>query len=132
MSCAIDSSLKQRTGNSLFHCIQTLIIACSLTNTNMCNAFIFHNGTDICKVQIDHRSLVDQVCNTLNTLLQHFIRLLQRLRHGGSAVTDCQQLVIRDNNQSIHYFFQFFHTGQCIVHADFSFKSKWLGNNTNS
>lgn len=45
---------------------------------------------------------IDQVCDTLNCLLQHLICLLQCLRHCRPAVYDLKQLVIRDDDQRVN------------------------------
>ena len=97
--------LKKRTGNSLLNCLKSLIIATSLSDTDMRDSFVRHNRLDIGKVKVDKRRYIDKVCNTLDTLLQYFIRLLKGLRHGGASVYHFQKFIIRDNNQSIHAFF---------------------------
>ena len=99
MRCTRDRSLKKRTGNSLLNSFQSLIIAASLTDTDMSNALICHNSLYISKVE------VDQVCDTLNTLLQYLVSLLQSFRHGCPSVYNIKQLVIWNDNQRIYTFF---------------------------
>ena len=43
----------------------------------MSDTLVTHYCLDICKVKVDQTRLVDQVCDTLYTLLQYLICLLQ-------------------------------------------------------
>ena len=103
--CTCNRGLKQRTCNSLFYCFQCLVVAASLSDTDMCNSLVCHDSLYVCKVQVDQRRYIDQVGNTLDTLLKHFVSLLKRLRHGGTSVYNFQKLIIRDNNQGVNAFF---------------------------
>ena len=102
MACTLNSRLKQRAGNGLLYSLNGLVVALCLADTDVCDALVDHNGLNICKVQIDKARNIDQVCNSLNCLLEHLICLLKSIRHGGPAVNDLQKTVIGDNDQSIH------------------------------
>ena len=71
---ALDSCLKQRTGNSDLHCIDCLVVSCCISDTDVCNTLVLHYSLNVCKVKVDQSWDIDQVGNTLNTLLQHFVR----------------------------------------------------------
>ena len=105
MACTLNSCLKQRAGNGLLYSLDGLVVALCLSDTDVCDALVDHNGLNICKVQIDKAWNVDQVRNSLNCLLKHLICLFKGIRHGGSAVNDLQKAVIGDNDQSIHCLF---------------------------
>ena len=49
--------------------VDTLIVTASHTDTDMCDSLVCHNSLNICKVQVDQGWYIDQVCDTLNTLL---------------------------------------------------------------
>ena len=68
----------------------------------MCDTLIPHYCLNICKVQIDQTRLIDQVCNTLYTLLQYLVCLLQGFRDRCILTADLKQLVIRDHDQCIY------------------------------
>ena len=68
----------------------------------MRNPLVLHNCLDVCKVQIDYRRHIDQIRNSLNRLLEHFIRFLKGIRHGRTPVHDFQQFIIGDNDQCIY------------------------------
>ena len=105
MRSALNRCLKQRTCHSLLHSFKCLVIPASFTNSDMGDTLVLHNGLDICKVQVDQRRHVDQVRNALDTLLKNLVRLLQSLRHSRSSVHNLQQLVIRNDDQSVHTLF---------------------------
>ena len=69
MCCAVNGCLQKWTGDCLFHSIDALLIAFTFTDTNMCNSFIFHYCYNISKVKINQCRCVNQIGNTLNTLL---------------------------------------------------------------
>ena len=57
-------------------CFKSFVITCAITNTHMSKTFISHNCTNVSKVKVDKTRLIDKVCNTLYTLLQHLVCLL--------------------------------------------------------
>ena len=129
MACAFDRSLKQRACNCLLNCFQCLVVASCLSDTDMCNAFVCHNGLYVREIQVDQRRQVDQVGNALYRLLQNFVCFSERLRHGCPAVYDLEQLIVRNYNQSVNVFFQFFNSHQSIAHTGLCFEFKRFGNN---
>ena len=88
MGCSLDRCLKKRAGNSLLHSIQTLLISLTGTDTDVSDALVLHNSLYIGKVKIDQSRHIDQVSDTLNTLLKNLICLLKCILHGSSAVND--------------------------------------------
>ena len=79
MGSTLDRRLEQRAGNCLLDCFECLVVALGLSDTDVCDTLVLHDCLYICKVQIDQRREIDQVCDTLNCLLQHLICLLQCL-----------------------------------------------------
>ena len=47
-----------------------------MSDTDMSNALVGHNGLNICEVEVDQARYVDQVGDSLNGLLQHFVCFL--------------------------------------------------------
>ena len=66
---ALDSCLKQRTGNSDLHCINCLVVSCCISDTDVCNTLVLHYSLNVCKVKVDQSWDIDQVGNTLYCLL---------------------------------------------------------------
>ena len=75
-----------------------------MSNSDMSDALIDHNGLNVREIQIDQARHIDQVRNTLNRLLKYLIRLLQSIRHSSAAVYNFQKPVIGNNNQRINAF----------------------------
>ncbi len=96
----------------------------------MGDALVLHNRLYIRKVQIDNRGDIDQIRDALYGLLQHFIRFLKGLGHGGSAVHDLQQLVVGNDDQGVHIVLDLVDTGQCIGHPGLCLKAEGLGHHT--
>ena len=132
MGSTLDRRLEQRAGNGLLDCLKCLVIALGLSDTDVCNTLVLHNCLYICKVQIDQRREIDQVCDTLNCLLQHLICLLQCLRHCRPAVYDLKQLVIRDDDQRVNILLQTLDACQRIIHACTGLEAEWLRHNADS
>ena len=53
-----------------------LVVSLGLSDTDMSDALVRHNGLDIGKVQIDQARNVNQICDSLNGLLKHLVCLL--------------------------------------------------------
>ena len=96
----------------------------------MSNALVAHNGLYVRKVEVNDCGDVDQIGNPLYCLLKDFVGLHQGFRHAGTLVHNFQNLVIRDNDQSIHAVTQLLNTGHRIVHTGLCFKAERLGYNT--
>ena len=88
MRSTLDRCFQERAGYSLFYCLKSLIIAFCLSDADMCDTLICHNCLDICEIQIDQTRDIDQVCNSLNSLLKNLICLLKSIRHGCPSVND--------------------------------------------
>ena len=127
-----NGGLKKRTLNSHLHRFTGFIITLAATNTDMCYTLVLHNGLHIRKVQVDDRRTIDQVRNTLNRLLQHFISLLKSFRHSRTTVNNFKELIIWNHNQGIYILFDSFNTIEGILHSCSGFKSERFGNNTYS
>ena len=69
VACTLDGCLKQRAGYSLLNSLKCLLVALRLTNTDMSDALICHNSLNISEVKVDKTRNIDQVCDSLNTLL---------------------------------------------------------------
>ena len=95
MRSACDGCLKQRTCHSLLDCLQRLVVAASLSDTDVGDSLVGHNCLDIREVKVDKRRYVDQVCDALDTLLQNLVRLLQGFRHGSASVYHLKQFISR-------------------------------------
>ena len=126
VGCALNGRLKQRAGNCLLYCLQSLVVTLSLSDTDMCDTLVLHNGLNICKVEVDQCRQVDQVGDTLYCLLQYLVCLLQCLRHCRPAVYDLKQLVIRNYNQRIHILFETLDSCKRIVHTGTCLKTERL------
>ena len=105
MGCTGNGSLQKGTLYCHLHSFHCLIIALALTDTDVSNTLVLHNGLYICKVQINDSGNIDQIRDSLYCLLQNFICLLQSFRHCGTSVHDLQQLIIGYHNQGIHVLF---------------------------
>ena len=103
--CTCDGCLKQRAGNCLLNCFKSLVITFALSDTDMSNSFISHNCLYIGKVKVDQWRYIDQVCDTLDTLLKNFISFLKCFRHSCSSVYNFKKLIIRNNDKCIYIFF---------------------------
>ena len=61
------------SSNGLSTAIFTASLALSsplpLTNTDMCNTLVLHNGLDIGKIKVNDSRYIDQVCDSLYRLL---------------------------------------------------------------
>ena len=98
----------------MFH--DSLIVAFTFADTDVSNALVAHNGLHVCKVEVNDCGDVDQIGNSLYCLLKDFVGLHQGFRHAGTLVHNFQNLVIRDNDQSIHAVTQLLDTGHRIAH----------------
>ena len=38
---------------SLLYCLQCLVVTLGLSDTDMCDTLVLHNGLNICKVEVD-------------------------------------------------------------------------------
>ncbi len=130
MSRTGNRRFQQRTLYSHLHRISCLILALTGTNTDMSNSFILHDSLNVSKIQIDNCRQIDQVCNPLYRLLQHFIRFLKGIGHRRPSVHDFKQLIIWDHNECIHVFFQTLNTAYGIDHPRLCLKTKGLCHNT--
>ena len=117
MRCTLDRRLKQWTGNRFLYSLYSLIVPAAGSNSDMGDPLIFHNRLYVCKVKVDKTRYIDQVSDTLHTLLQHFVCFLQSIRHRSTTIYDLKQFIIRDNDQSIDSCFQFFDTIERVAHT---------------
>ena len=129
VACTLDGCLKQRAGYSLLNSLKCLVITLCMTDTDMSDTLVHHNGLNICKVKIDKTRNIDQVGNTLYCLLKNLICFLQCIRHRGTAVYDLKKFIIRDNNQSIDSCFQFFDTIERVAHTGLCLETERLCDN---
>ena len=95
----------------------------------MGNPFILHDSLHVRKVQIDDGRNINQIRDSLNRLLKHFIRFLKGIRHGGAPVHNLQQLVIGNYDQSIYIIFNLLDTVDCIDHTSLGLKAEGFGHN---
>ena len=105
MGSALDRCFQKRTGNCLFDCLKRLVVSASGSDTDMSDTLVFHNSLYIRKVEVDQRRYIDQVCNTLDTLLEHFVSFLQSFRHRCPSVYYFQKFIIRNYDQCVHILF---------------------------
>ena len=96
----------------------------------MGNALVLHNRLNIGKVEVDECRSIDEVGNTLNTLLQNLIRLAESFRHRRATIDNLQETVIRNNNQGIHSLAQTLNTREGIRHTLLCLKTERLRNDT--
>ena len=92
----------------------------------MGNSLILHDSLHIRKVQIDDCRHVNQVRDSLYALLQNLVRLLQRFRHGRSAINNFKYLIIRYYNQRVHTVFQPLNASERIGHPGSCLKTEGL------
>ena len=69
MRCTGNCSIQQRAFHSHLNCFTRLIITLTGTNTDMCNTLVLHNGLDIGKVKVNDSRYINQVCDSLYSLL---------------------------------------------------------------
>ena len=131
MSSTFDGCLKQRRGYSLLNSFHSLVISSGLTNTDMCDSFICHNCLNIREVKVDQCRQIDQVCNSLDSLLQNLVSFAKCFRHSCTTVYDLKQFVVRDNDQCINSFLQILDSCKSIVHTCFCFKTERFCYNAN-
>ena len=94
-------------------------------------ALVLHSGTNIGEVEVDHGRNVDQIGNTLNCLLQNFIRHLEAFFEAHALACNIKELVIRNNDQSINVVSYLIETGHSISHTRSAFHGERLGHDTN-
>ena len=104
MRCTLDRRLKQWTGNCFLYSLYALIVPTAGSNSDMGDSLIFHNRLYVCKVKVDKTRYIDQVSDTLHTLLQHFVCFLQSIRHRSASIYDLKQLVVWNDDQCINIF----------------------------
>ena len=98
----------------------------------MGDALVYHDSLDVREVQIDQSGHIDQVRNTLDSLLKHLVRLAQGVGHGGAPVHDLQKLVVRDHDQGVHALLQALNTLERVGHTGSGFKTEGLGHHAHS
>ena len=130
MGRALDRGLKQRACDSLLDCFERLVVALGLADTDMRHSLVLHDRLYIGKVEIDQSRQIDQIGDTLDSLLKNLICFLQCFRHRRSAVYDLKKLIVRDHDQCIHILLKALNAGQRICHPDSRFKTEGFGHDT--
>ena len=91
MGSPLNCRFKQRACDCLLHRIDTFIIPRTDTDANMGNPLVFHNCLHVRKVKVNQPRHINQVGDALDTLLEHLVRLAQRLRHRCAAIHDLKK-----------------------------------------
>ena len=81
MRRTVDTRLEQRTCNRFLNGVQTLRLPFSTSDSDMGNALILHYRYDVRKIKINKRRHVDQIRDSLDTLLQNLVRHTKGLCH---------------------------------------------------
>ena len=126
---ACDRRLQKRAFHGCLDRNHSLILALSFADADVRNALVAHNGLHIRKVQIDDCGHIDQVGNPLHRLLQHLVRLHQRLGHARPFVNDFKNLIIWDHDQRVHTVAQLLNTGKRVVHTGLCLETERLRHN---
>ena len=71
----------------------------------MGDTLVDHNCLNVGKVKVDQGWYIDQVSDSLDTLLKYFVCLFQCIRHRCSSVDNLKKLIIRNDNQCVYIFF---------------------------
>ena len=95
----------------------------------MRNSLLTHDCLHVRKVQIDDRRNVDQVCNSLNSLLKDLIRLPESIRERCSAIHDIQKAIIRNDDQRIYIRRNVLNAGHCLLHSGSCLEAERLCHN---
>ena len=130
MRSAFDCGLQKRAGHRLLHSLQSLLVSFGMSDSDMGDPFVCHDGLHIGKIQVDQSWYIDQVRDPLNSLLQNLIRLTQGIRHSGPSVYDLQKLVVRNHDQGIHALLETLNSAQGIRHTCLGLKTERLGHHT--
>ena len=85
--------------------LKSFVVTAPGTDSDMCDTLVLHNRLDISEVEVDQGRNIDQVCDTLDTLLEYLVCLLESLRHRCASVYDFKKLIIRDHDDRINIFF---------------------------
>ena len=125
-----DGGFQKRALHGHFHGHECLVVTLALADTDMCDTLVLHDSLDVRKIQVDDSGQIDQVRDTLNRLLKHFVRLLQSLRHGSAPVHNLQKLIIGNHDQRIHMLLDTLNTAHGIHHTRPGLKTERLGNHT--
>ena len=124
-------AIKQRVGDSAFCCIKCAAFAFCFACTHHRFAHFAHNGAHVGKVQIDEARHDHQISDRADTLLQHFIGQLERFFESGFRLCNQEQVLVRNNDQSIDMLLELFDTGFCCAHPPRTFEQERLGHNAN-
>ena len=95
----------------------------SFTHTNKGNAFAPKSRLDIIKVKIDNSRKQNPIGHGFNGITKNLIGSLKRSSDGHFSVVE-PKLIIGNDNQGIHCFFQSFDTFQCDLFPTRTFKSE--------
>ncbi len=131
MSRTADIRFQQRAFHCHFNSLKRLVIPLRLTDANVGNTLVLHDSLNIGKIQIDNCGQIDQVRDALNRLLENLVRLLERLRHSSTPVHDLKQLIVGNNDQSVHKLLNAFDAVQRIHHARLGLKAERLRHHAN-
>ena len=101
-----------------------------LTDTDVRNALVGHNGLHIREVEVDETRHIDEIRDALHCLLEHFVRLAESLRHRGAAIHNLKELIVRNHNEGVDRILEMLDARERVVHALLALKVKRLGHDT--
>ena len=126
IACAVNRGLKQRGRAGNLDCLERLVVAVRLADTDVSDALVGHDRLHIRKVEVDETRHIDEIRDALHCLLEHFVRLAESLRHRGAAIHNLKELVVRNHNQRVNRLFEVLNACERIVHALSALKVKRL------
>ena len=122
--CTFNGRIQQRTAHRATNRIgNTLFPPCN-TDTHMRNAAPLQGRADVRKIQIDERRVYDELRNTANPLTEHFVRYFKRVFKGRTLRYDFANLIVRNCDNRVHRFTQFFDAYHRVIHSALCFKRK--------
>ena len=124
-------AIKQRIGNSAFSCIQSAGLTLGLACAHHGLTHFAHHRAHIGKVEIDQAGHHHQIGDRTHALLQNLIGELKRFLEGCFRLGNQEEVLVRNDDQSVDMLFQLFDTGFRSPHPARAFEQKRLGHNTN-
>ena len=118
---------QQRAGNGLLRGVARTIFAGSQTRAHEGQTSFGHGGAHVCEVKVDQTFAHDNVGNTLDRIVQHFIGALQHFPERSLLAGEGQQAVVGNGNQTVHVLFEIFDTVFGGAAAFRAFKAEGLG-----
>ena len=124
---ALDGRIEQRAVDGELDRLHNAVFALGDADAHMREPPVFEDGAHVGKVEVDERRRDDEVRNAADTLLEHFVRDAQRIRHGRVPGHDFADLLVGDDDERIHVFAEVIQPLHGIVEAAFALELERFG-----